>query len=265
MSITTHIHDYNTIKNEPIVYDNRERILLIDGDSLVYLSCYFPNNNIFLSDEEKWKEIKYRINNKLQQIQSNVEKWFNIKQTLIFIKGNNNFRYKLYSAYKNNRSKEKPEFFLEAINYLKELGAISSNNCEADDYIFTCYKKCFGNCVCASIDKDLLYHLPDVPIYSYKNSGEWKRITNEESRLLIVKQIIEGDISDGVKGAKGIGKVWCNKNLKLGMTNYQFIKMCLLAYLKSTKNNSVDAKKQLRMNYKLLKLWTLEEVENLIL
>jgi 5'-3' exonuclease len=105
-------------------------------------------------------------------------------------------------------------------------------------------------------------------LYDYRGYndvlGEFKYISEKESRLAIATQIITGDSTDGVPGAKGVGKAWCDKNMNIDMTDYQFLKAIYQAYLKATKNNNIEAKKQIRLYYKVLKLHTLEEIKNLI-
>ena len=71
-----------------------------------------------------------------------------------------------------------------------------------------------------------------------------------------------GDSGDAIPGAFGIGKAWCNKNMHLDMTDYQFTRAIITAYLKSNKGNFEESKKQIRMNYGVLKLYTLDELEH---
>jgi hypothetical protein len=60
------------IKNEPVVYDDSPRVLLIDGDSILYTANY--------GSEEDIEECKFKINNKIQEITLNIEKFFNVKK-----------------------------------------------------------------------------------------------------------------------------------------------------------------------------------------
>lgn len=261
-----------TVKNCPTSYDDSERVLLIDADSIMYTATYFPEDSLieFPTEEEQIEEAKYRTRTKLQEIQINVEEWFNIVQTYIFIGGKNNFRYKVFPEYKSNRKNAVKSPLLPIIKeyMVEELKAIESHGGEADDYIIDAVNECSGNCVVSSIDKDVLYYSPRIPLYDYRGYndvlGEFKYISEKESRLAIATQIITGDSTDGVPGAKGIGKAWCEKNLHSDMTDYQFVKVIYQAYLKATKNNNIEAKKQIRLYHKVLKLHTLEEIKNLI-
>jgi 5'-3' exonuclease len=260
------------VKNCPTSYDDSERVLLIDADSIMYTATYFPEDSLieFPTEEEQIEEAKYRTRTKLQEIQINVEEWFNIVQTYIFIGGKNNFRYKVFPEYKSNRKNAVKSPLLPIIKeyMVEELKAIEAHGGEADDYIIDAVNECSGNCVVSSIDKDVLYYSPKIPLYDYRGYndvlGEFKYISEKESRLAIATQIITGDSTDGVPGAKGIGKAWCEKNLHSDMTDYQFVKVIYQAYLKATKDNNIEAKKQIRLYHKVLKLHTLEEIKNLI-
>jgi 5'-3' exonuclease len=261
-----------TVKNCPSKYDDSKRVLLIDADSIMYTATYFPEDSLieFSTEEEQLEEAKYRTRTKLQEIQSNVEEWFNIVQTYIFIGGKNNFRYKIFPEYKANRKNVIKSPLLPFIReyMIEELKAIESHGGEADDYIIDAINESSGNCVVSSIDKDVLYYSPDTPLYDYRGYndvlGEFKYISKKESRLARATQIVTGDSTDGVPGAKGVGKAWCDKNMHINMTDYQFIKAIFLAYLKANKNDSIESKRQIRLYYKVLKLHTRKEIDKLI-
>jgi 5'-3' exonuclease len=261
-----------TVKNCPTKYDDSERVLLIDADSIMYTSTYFPEDSLleFPTEEEQLEEAKYRTRTKLQEIQNNVEEWYNIIQTYIFIGGKGNFRYKIFPEYKANRKDTVKSPLLPFIReyMIEELKAIESHGGEADDYIIDGISECSENCVVSSIDKDVLYHSPNIPLYDYRGYndvlGEFKSISTKQSRLARASQIVIGDSTDGVPGAKGVGKAWCDKNMHVDMTDYQFIKAIFLAYLKANKNDSVESKKQIKLYYKVLKLHTRKEIDKLI-
>lgn len=257
-----------TVKNCPKSYDDTKRILLVDADSICYLATYFPEDSLmfFPTQEEQIEEAKFRVRNKLQEIQNNIEEHFNIISCMLFVGGKNNFRYKIYPEYKANRKNAVKSDILPIIqDYMLEIGCIRAHNAEADDYIIEAMKDVKGNCVISAIDKDVFYHSPEVPIYDYRSHtdilGEFKWITHQESRYARSCQVLIGDVSDGVKGAVGIGKAYCKKNLTSDMTDYQFIRAIFIGYLKSTRGDSVEAKKQMKLNYNLLKLHTQEEIK----
>jgi 5'-3' exonuclease len=210
-----------TVKNCPSSYDDIKRVLLVDFDSVLYFATYFPEDSImtFPDEESQIEEAKFRVRNKLQEIQNNIEEYYNITHTMIFIGGKNNFRYKIFPEYKINRANKEKSPLLPIIKeyIIKELEAIESHGAEADDYVIECMKECKGECIIACIDKDIMYYAPDIPIYDYRSYndtlGEFKLLSNVESRLAIASQIIIGDATDGVPGAFGLGKAYCSKNL----------------------------------------------------
>jgi 5'-3' exonuclease len=261
-----------TVKNCPSSYDDTKRILLIDSDSILHTSTYFPEDSImhFPTEEEQIEEAKFRVRNKLQEIQNNVEEYYNIVSTILFVGGKNNFRYKLYPLYKANRDNQIKNPLVPIIKQyiVEQMGAIESHGAEADDYLIECLQEVKNNAVVSSIDKDIIYQSPNVPIYNYRSYndilGEFKYVSTKESRLVFASSILCGDSTDNIPGAKGIGKAYCSKNLHENMTDYQFIRAIFVAYLKSTKGDSVEAKKQIRLNYILLKLHTQEEVKQIL-
>jgi len=261
-----------TVKNCPSSYDDTKRVLLVDSDSILHTSTYFPEDSImhFPTEEEQIEEAKFRVRNKLQEIQNNVEEYYNIVSTILFVGGKNNFRYKLYPLYKANRDNQIKNPLVPIIKQyiVEQMGAIESHGAEADDYLIECLQEVKNNAVVSSIDKDIIYQSPNVPIYNYRRYndilGEFKYISTKESRLVFASSILCGDSIDNIPKAKGIGKAYCSKNLHENMTDYQFIRAIFVAYLKSTKGDSVEAKKQIRLNYILLKLHTQEEVKNIL-
>ena len=260
------------VKNCPKEYDATERILLVDADSLLYYACHFPEDSLmeFPTEEERIEEAKFRVGNKIQEITNNVEEWFNITKTLLFVGGDNNFRYKIYPEYKANRKNAVKSPYLPIVKkyIIEELGAIPSHGCEADDLVTDSTKMCKGQCLIACIDKDIRLYNPDIPIYDYRSHddvlGEFKYLGAKEARLARAVQLVTGDVGDGIPGAKGVGEAYCKKNMHQDMSDYQLVKQILLAYLKSNKGDAVKAKEEIRLYYKVLKLYTLEELKELI-
>ena len=256
------------VKNLPNSYDDTERVLIIDADSIMYFATHFPEDALmeFPTEEDRIEEAKYRANSKIHEIHNNIEPYYNIQETFIFIGGGNNFRYDIYPEYKSNRKDKNPLIPIIADYMLDELHAIPSKGAEADDYVYDATVMSGGKCVVAAIDKDVLYNCPDIPFYDYRSYkdtlGQFKSISKLESRLAIASQVVIGDSGDGIPGARGVGKAWCRDNMHKDMTDYQFTKAIMTAYLKSNDGNFEDAKKQIRMYYGVLKLYTLEELEH---
>jgi len=257
------------VKNCHLKYDNTERVLIIDADSIMYFATHFPEDSLmeFPTEEERIEEAKYRTRTKLEEIHNNIEEFYNIQETFIFIGGRGNFRYKLYPDYKSNRKEKNPLIPIIADYMLNELHAIPSVGAEADDYVYDAYILSEGNCLVAAIDKDVFYNCPDVPFYNYRSHGdtlgEFKSISKEESRLAIASQVVIGDSGDAIPGAYRVGKAWCRDNMHLGMTDYQFTKAIFRAYLKASGGNGQIAKEQARLNYSVLKLYTQDELKTI--
>jgi len=254
------------VKNAPLTYDNSERVLIIDADSIMYFATHFPEQSLmdFPTEEDRIKEAKYRTRTKLEEIHNNIEEFYNIRETFMFIGGGKNFRYKLYPDYKSNRKDKNALIPVISEYMLNELHAIPSVGAEADDYVYNAVQLSGGKCVVAAIDKDVFYNCPDIPFYNYRSHGdtlgEFKSISKLESRLAIASQVVIGDSGDGIPGAYRVGNAWCRDNMHIGMTDYQFIKAILNAYLKANGGNVTEAKKQIRLYYSVLKLYTAEEL-----
>jgi len=259
------------VKNCPKEYDPTERILLIDSDSIMYYSTYFPEDSLmeFPTEEEQIEEAKFRVGNKVQEITNNVEEWFNITRVLLFVGGTSNFRYRIYSEYKANRKNAIKSPYLPIVKkYLVEdLGAIESHGAEADDWLYDAWKLSEGNAIVATIDKDLKSSCHGI-FYDYRphddTLGKFYTVTEEESRLNLAMQLITGDTSDGVNLCPKKGQKYAEKVLSLGMTNYQFNKVLLNTYIDAWNKDVKVAKDKLRLCYKLLKLHTLEEIKQYI-
>ena len=259
------------VKNCPKEYDPTERILLVDADSLLYYACHFPEDSLmeFPTEEEQIEEAKFRVGNKIQEITNNVEGWFNITRTLLFVGGDNNYRYLIYPEYKANRRNAVRSPYLPIVKkyIIEELEAIPSHGSEADDYLYEAWKLADNNTVVATIDKDLKSSCYGI-FYDYRpyddTIGRFYTVTEEESRLNLAMQLITGDTSDGVNLCPKKGQRYAEKVLSLGMTNYQFNKVLLNTYIDAWNKDIKVAKDKLRLCYKLLKLHTLKEIKEFI-
>ena len=76
---------------------------------LCILHTHFPEDSLmeFPTEEERIEEAKYRTRTKLEEIHNNIEEFYNIQETFIFVGGRGNFRYKLYPDYKSNRESKR--------------------------------------------------------------------------------------------------------------------------------------------------------------
>ena len=79
-----------------LTVDNAEnKVVLIDADSLMYFSSYGSEEEQILSET--------KLSEKIYDILNIIEKSYNIDRYYVFVKGSNNFRYKIFPAYKRNR------------------------------------------------------------------------------------------------------------------------------------------------------------------
>lgn len=252
------------VKNKPLKYDNTERVLLIDADSIVWFSNHNPN---LLPEErgteEDLNECKFRLRAKIQEIVNNIEEFFNIKKTILCVGGANNFRYKLFPQYKAHRPTDiHPNIKVLKKYLIEELNAIPAPFGEADDTIYHLFKLFEENTIISCIDKDIKSSCWGH-FYNYKSNldtiGEFYYVTKQESKFNLCCQILTGDVSDNIKVNKGLGIKGVLKIINPDMSDFTLKRKILETYIKY---NGTNAKKLLKQTYKLLKLHTFEEIEN---
>jgi len=231
-------------KSKLIDNNNQEYVVLIDADSLMYFSSYGSEEDQVLSET--------KLSEKIYDILNIVGQSYNVGEYYVFVKGKNNFRYKIYPEYKKNRPEKHP--IIDVLNkYLVEnFGAIESHNAESDDYAFSYsqlpeYK---GRAIICSVDKDML-QIPGIH-YDYQKN-KFHIIDEETARYNLAIQMIMGDAADGIKGLRGYGPKKAEKLIVKGMSQYQYIKTILKEYQKNCKSPE-EAKELVRLHYKLLKL-----------
>lgn len=201
-------------------------VALIDADSLVYKAAYVVANteeesvvDVFLTQVEG---ICSAI--EIEGLQISYNNFF-------FTLCSNNFRHAITKTYKANRefnelAKLVVESKAEIIEYLinSNENVYYSNVYEADDLI-AYYSKPM-NTICVSGDKDLKqiegFHFD----YNKVKNGDFKvykglsYTSKQEGKHLMLKQLLTGDVSDNIKGVKGIGEVKSEKLLK-GKSEFQ--------------------------------------------
>lgn len=228
-----------------LVEDNDlDKVVLIDADSLMYFSSYGSEDDLVLSET--------KLSEKIYDILNIVGNSYNVEKYYVFVKGKNNFRYKIYPDYKKNRPEKHP--IIDVLNkYLVEsFEAIEAHNAESDDYVFSYsqlpeYK---GRCIICSVDKDML----QVPGIHYDYQKNRFHIIDEETALYnLAIQMIMGDAADGIPGLRGYGPKKAEKLIRKGMSKYQCVRIIFKEYLKNCKSPE-EAKSLIRLNYKLLKL-----------
>lgn len=117
----------------------------------------------------------------------------------------NNFRYSIYPAYKANRTIPKPKHHEHLKAYIiQEWGARFAEGMEADDYLGILQDSENSTTVICSIDKDLK-QIPGIHYNFVKE--EWDTVNEDRAIKEFYKQLLIGDVSDNIPGARGVGRV----------------------------------------------------------
>jgi DNA polymerase-1 len=241
--------------------ENRDKVLLLDADSLLFSVCHYH-----LDKEQDFNLMYDDYHTQLRSIVNAIEdEEFNIEQIVHFFSTcSNNFRYEIYPEYKANRERtpltELVYLFKGwVIDELRNDGEYvsTSDEYEADDLIAQAVEVMEEHYpIVASIDKDLKqipcchfdYYKVKVGVDEFgddiRDFKGFSYTTPQEGRELLLKQLLEGDTSDNIKGVSGIGKVKAEKALK---GKSEFIQLLTVARL-------YNDMKRLRTNIKLMKL-----------
>lgn len=236
--------------------------IIIDADSLLFASCYQFREDYNI--ELAYMNFMERIGTIRTACYDKVSKLNDLK---IAFTSKTNFRYNIYSDYKASRASKtnEQELLVQNTKELKKLIydrvkpiVLVSSTFEADDI---CVRYAYKGYMVAAIDKDIVNAIPTIS-FNYKKA-EWNNAkTDEEIKEWYIYQSLTGDSTDGIKGAKKIGKVGATKfikELKAGTKNYNdYINLyetpqdCLLTN-QLVRMNQWDSKGK-------LKLITMEEV-----
>lgn len=231
-----------------LIEGSEQKIVLIDADSLLYFSSYGSEDDQLLCET--------KLSEKIYDILNIVGLSYDIEKYYVFVKGQNNFRYTLYSQYKAKRPEKHP--IIDVLNkYLVDnFDAIESHGAESDDYAYSYSQlpEYQGRAIICSVDKDML-QIPGIH-YDYQKN-KFVLVTEQEARYNLGIQMIMGDAADNIQGLKRYGIKKAEKIITKGMSQYQCIKAILKEYLKNY-SSPEEAKEQLRLNYKLLKLKKVE-------
>ena len=136
----------------------------------------------------------------------------------LYIGGKTNFRKEIYPEYKAQRAKFfKPVLEPLCHQYLCDVhGAITVEGIEADDAVAMRVLEDSKNHILCSNDKDL----DQIPGKHYcTNKREFYHVDQEAADFLLYKQIISGDSTDNIPGAKGYGDKKAAKALEGLRTN----------------------------------------------
>jgi 5'-3' exonuclease len=181
---------------------NKERhipnfdIALIDADSLMYLIAWVTPNQ---------KKAEKGLMEYVEAIIGRTE----VPEAVVFIKGENNFRYQVDPFYKANRGTGMDPEVVDRVELLYSFARknfTESHGAEADDYVGVYNMQALLEeklPVMCHVDKDLNM-LPGWH-YNFKKK-EYYYTTPEESFTFMCRQLLSGDMgSDNIPGLKGVG------------------------------------------------------------
>ena len=201
--------------------------LAIDGDSLLFLSCYRYRDNFNL-------ELAYfDFAGRIKQLESELYKRVNeVEDVVICLTSSTNFRYEIYPEYKDNRKKTETDDSKALKDNVKELKRLIysrikdmcfvSSIVEADDSVVMYSHK--GYYVCA-IDSDVVNQCV-TPVFNF-HSKHWKweheGLYESDIFLRVLYESMMGKSKDNVPGISKCGKVCANKHI-------QSIKKCDMSF-----------------------------------
>ena len=124
----------------------------------------------------------------------------------------NNYRKKVDLSYKAQRTSEKPEYFEELVQHIKDtIDVQMRSGIETDDLVAK-FHEYYGKdkSVIISIDKDYMQF--EGTIFNYRKR-EFIKVDAEQALYNLYEQMVVGDRADNVLVCKGYGTKWCEKNL----------------------------------------------------
>lgn len=236
--------------------------VIIDGDSLTFIAAYTGKDEMGNKNpeytEEDYPVAEGILTDLYLKILNKIEEHYDVVEIVLCLKGDNNPRTKWFPDYKKHRGTPLP-----IIEHLRKYlitnhKGIEAPIGEADDMVATLSRK-VENCIICGTDKDL-HQLPGIH-YNYRKD-DWLLITEKEAIFNFYKQWLLGDAGDGINFSKGIGEKYVMKNMNPGMTEFELLLEVWRGYKKANKDR-ITAKNNMKLAYKLLKLWDLEELEKL--
>jgi hypothetical protein len=179
-------------------------LAVIDADSLLYMIAYTePSPNVAR------KRLDEAITNIIEHVEAS--------EAVVFVKGQNNFRYIVDIEYKQHRGKSIDDDVKERLDRLYEYAYetyITSDDAEADDYCYIYAEEALelGKCpIVCHIDKDLNM----IPGWHYNfKKKESYFVSPESAYVFLMTQILTGDAADNIKGLPKVGPVKAANLLK---------------------------------------------------
>lgn len=179
----------------------------------------------------------------------------------LYVSGGRNFRKDIDPSYKANRTLPDPKYREMLRQYLiQDWGAIECVGYEADD---ACGVYQTDKTMIVGIDKDLL----QVPGYHYswpivrkgvvQREAIWQEVSEEQGWRNLFTQCLTGDVTDNIKGIRGIGHVKAAKILEDCHTEEEMYSRCLMTYLKDVLDETeiYYETERFERNLNLLYIW----------
>lgn len=175
----------------------------------------------------------------------------------IAVKGTNNFRYELYPEYKASRKNQQNTTILrDLVGFAIEAAAdagwvVRANGMEADDLVSIWAKEARTageEHVIVHIDKDL--DCIKGTHWNFRHEVGYE-VSQEKARFNLHKQIIVGDSTDNIPGARRIGEVKSAKYVRPEMSNEELHTGVVQAYMDA---HPEDWEEKLQLNGSLVYL-----------
>jgi len=176
--------------------------LLIDADFIVYKCCAAAEDEVDWGDDvvlvtSRFSEAYKSALNEITKIRT---EFGDFTEVILFFSHFNNFRKKIYPAYKGHRNRKKPCGYKRVISALHDdYQVVILPELEADDSMGIYATKYPGNII-VSPDKDMrqipgqLYDFNETTLIKPEDGLHWHYI-----------QTLAGDATDGYSGCPGIG------------------------------------------------------------
>lgn len=180
-------------------------LLLIDTDILLHRWAYANQFGIDWDDDGEFVEVMNpdRAVDEFDDDIQHLLKKSKCREYVCCISSEFNFRYKVLKTYKHNRTGDKPKLYDVLREHVQSTHPCKCwRNLEADDLLGILSTRSPGECVIASLDKDL----DQIPGRHYNwNKDSLYQITPAYGDWWFLRQVLTGDATDGYKGCPKIG------------------------------------------------------------
>jgi 5'-3' exonuclease len=210
---------------------------LVDADGIAWAAAYFT------ADLDESQAI-YKTHTIVEDLLASL----NSTDYILYLTGDNNFRYSIYPEYKAHRKEvPKPIHLALCKDVLhNDWKAVVSDGCEADDLIAIDHTARNHESLIVSVDKDFdqLYGWHYNPVKKLRYL-----VSPTDATRFFYYQLLVGDRADNIKGVDRVGPVKAERLLASGTDEQAWFILVREAY-------GCDA--EMEMNAKCLWLWRTE-------